>query len=231
MALKAEWSSGRLHLYDGADSAIGGRGLDFGKTSSSAYLHGAGNSTTQLVHSTAGNFLSYYLSGSAASGTYRGIYMRLYLTGGAGGEAVRAFTTVSNNAPADTVNGAHISLNFGASAGNLSGLGTAARCTLHIPNRALTGTTAGVQSEYYADGDTSSLTGASHSFLRAVLAGDATGLAAAEDTINLIEVAGGTNASGNLVSDAGNEPTWAAATYKIRCNMNGTTMYLVAVAA
>ena len=87
-----------------------------------------------------------------------------------------------------------------------------------------------MQAEYYADGASSNLTGATHSFLRAVLDGDATGLAAAEDIVNLVHVAGGSNASGNVVGAlTGNEPTWTSKTGLIRCNLNGTTAYLVAI--
>jgi hypothetical protein len=105
------------------------------------------------------------------------MYLRLYLTGGAGGEALRAFCTVSSNTPADTVNGAHISLSFGATIGNVTGLGTAVRATLHVPNRALTGNCAAIQAELYADG-ASSANGGVLSFVRFSLGGNATGITA-----------------------------------------------------
>lgn len=228
MALRGKWVAGRLQIWDGAYSAIGGKGVDFGNVNSSAYLHGGGTSTYPLVYATAGNFMSYYVSGSAASGTYRGLYQRLYLTGGAGGEAVRAYCTVSSNTPADTVNGVHASLSFGASAGNVTGAGNAARCTFHVPNRAITGTCSAINAELYADGTSSDVTG-NLSFIRATLGGNATGAAAVEDDCALLRIDGGTNASGNLVGGVGNEPTWTSNTYLIRCNLNGTVAYLVAV--
>jgi hypothetical protein len=139
---------------------------------------GSGKSTSYKSSSVANkNFISFYLGSAAVSGTSRGMYLRLYLTGGAGGEAARIYTTVSHDAPADTVNGAHISLSFGATAGNVTGLGTAVRATLHVPNRALTGNCAAVQAELYADG-ASSANGGVLSFVRFSLGGNATGITA-----------------------------------------------------
>jgi hypothetical protein len=129
------------------------------------------------------NFLSFYLGSAAINGTSRGMYLRLYLTGGAGGEAARIFTTVGNNTPADTVNGAHISLSFGATVGNVTGLGTAVRATLHVPNRALGGTCAAIQAELYADG-ASSANGGVLSFVRFSLGGNATGITALTQQAN-----------------------------------------------
>jgi hypothetical protein len=143
---------------------------------------GSGKSTSYKSTSLADkNFLSFYLGSAAVSGTSRGMYLRLYLTGGAGGEAARIFTTVSNDAPADTVNGAHISLNFGASAGNVTGLGTAVRATVHVPNRSLGGTGAALLAELYSDGASSTI-GGKWACVRLVNGGNATGIAAIDDT-------------------------------------------------
>lgn len=189
-----------------------------------------GTSSANFSSATADiNFSQLYVTSSATSGTTRGNYTRLYLTGGAGGEAARLFTTVSSNTPADTVNGAHISLSFGASAGNVTGLGTAVRATAHVPNRSLGGTVGAVQAELYADG-ASSAVGGTLSLIRAVIDGEATGKAAVEDGAFLLDVSTGSNASGNVVGALnGNEPTWASHTGLIRVNLNGTTAYLVAV--
>jgi hypothetical protein len=66
---------------------------------------GSGKSTSYKSTSVADkNFLSFYLGSAATSGTSRGMYLRLYLTGGAGGETLRAFCTVSNNT-GETVTG------------------------------------------------------------------------------------------------------------------------------
>jgi len=197
---------------------------------SQGFLGGVGISGDLATSATAGNFLEFRLDGSAASGTYRGIYMRLDVTGGAGGEAVRAYLHCEDDTPDDTVNGAHITLAFGTTVGNITGLGTACRNTMMIPNRSIGGTTGAVQAEAYAEG-ASSANGGLMSLLRCVIDGNATGKAALEDNVNLMEISTGTNASGNMVSAAGNEPTWTSATHKIRIVANGVTMYLVAVLA
>lgn len=187
---------------------------------SAGILHGAGTSSAPFIESTASkNFLSYYLSSAAASGTTRGMYLRLYLTGGAGGESLRAFTTVSSNTPADTVNGVHSSLNFGSSAGNITGLGTALRATLHVPNRSLGGTTAPLQAEVWGDGSNAALGGLT-SFLRLVAAGTPTTIMDANGF--LMDIQGLTGGTGSLFRVAA--PATLAASLKIR--VGSTTYYL-----
>lgn len=179
------------------------------------------------------NFLSFYLGSAAVSGTSRGMYLRLYLTGGAGGEAARIFTTVSHNAPVDTVNGAHISLNFGSSAGNVTGLGTAVRATVHVPNRSLGGTGAALQAELYSDGSSSTI-GGKWACVRLVNGGNATGIAAIDDTAYALSFSGFTGGSGNMIGAAGDEPTWATGnTVKIRCwdETGNRALYLIATLA
>jgi len=189
---------------------------------SQGFLGGAGISGDLATSATAGNFFEFRLDGSAAAGTYRGIYMRLDLTGGAGGEALRGYTHVEDNTPADTCNGGHITLAFGTSVGNISGLGTACRNTMMIPNRSIGGTTAAVQAEVYAEG-ASSANGGIMSFLRCVLDGNGTGYAAIEDNINFIEIAGGSTATGNLFAAKSS----AAVSHVLRCRIHGTTYYLM----
>jgi predicted RecA/RadA family phage recombinase len=194
-------------------------------------LGGVGTNADPATTATADkNFLDFRVQSTATTGTARGIYVKLLLGAATGGEALRAFTECSSNTPVDTVNGAHITLQFGASVGNVTGLATAARCTLMIPSRSLTGTTAAVMAELWADG-ASSTSGGRMSFLRACIGGNATGAALLDDTAFLLELAGGANGSGNICDAAGNEPTWSSATHKIRVCINGTTMYLVAVLA
>jgi hypothetical protein len=191
----------------------------------------AGTSSSPVVEDTANmKFMGLYFDNGATSGDNRGMYLRLYLTGaGGGGEAARIFTTCSNVA-CGTAHGAHISLNF-ASTGSITGLGVASRNTLHVPDTALSGGTyAATQAEIYADGSSSDISGATkYSFIRVVADGDATGKGNIEDNANLFEISTGSNASGNLVGAAGNEPTWTSNTYLIRCDLNGQTAYLVAV--
>lgn len=234
MALRGRWLQQRLQLFDGADSAIGGRGIDFGTTVSGALLHGAGTSTTQLTTSTASSkFLSYYVACSATSGDARGMYMRLYVTGaGGGGESARLFTTVKDVAGA-TAHGAHISLNFGDT-GSITGLGVAGRNTLHIANQAYTGlggTYAAVQAEIYSDGANSDPAGMTKlSYFRVVNGGNASGIADVDDDAHLISFSGCTAASGNMIG--GNTADECQLNFTnwvpIRIDIGGTTHYMVA---
>jgi len=171
--------------------------------------------------------LHFRFSSSATGGTTRGMYLRQKNTGTAGGEALRSFMNCESDTPADTVNGAHISLSFGTTTGNVTGLGTASRHTLHVPSRSIGGTVAAIMPELWADGTASTV--ANGSFIRCTLGGNATGLALIEDAGYVLSIAGGTNATGNMVNAAGNEPTWTAKTHLIRCNLNGTVAYLVAI--
>jgi len=189
-------------------------------------IGGQGTAADPSTSATAGNFLEFRMSNSAATGTVRGLYHRLYLTGGAGGEAVRAFTTVSDDTPADTVNGAHLSLNFGASDGNVTGLGTAARCTLHVPNRSLGGTVAAVQAEAWADGASSAAT--NWSLIRAVLGGNATGAATLQTGGKLFDLEGlGSAGTGKIF----HENTAADATHGLRIDIDGTAYSILLTAA
>ncbi len=225
MALRAQWTSGRLQFYDGVDSAIGGKGIDFGKTDSGALLHGAGTSTTRPTSATANTkFLSYYIECSATSGDNRGLYLRYYLSGGAGGEAARLYTSLT--AAAGTAHGAHISLDF-TSPGKVSGLGVAMRATLHIINdTSPTGTIAAVQAEAWCDGTSSDPSTAQHSLIRGVVdGGNATAQAKFLNFLSLAVPSG----SGKMVYVGQNEPTWASKTCLIKVLVNGTAMNLIAV--
>lgn len=171
---------------DASENAV--NNLCLGLQDHAGLICGCGTSASQKADSTADkNFMSFYLNSTATSGTARGMYLRLYLgsnaaAAAAGGEALRAFTTCTTNAPADTCNGAHISLNFGTTYGNITGLGTAARCTLHVPNRALTGTCAAVQAELYCDGTSSDVSGRI-SAIRISVAGDSTGVSTIQSKV------------------------------------------------
>jgi hypothetical protein len=181
---------------------------------SAGVLHGGGTAVNPNTSALAANFMSYYNQSTAATGTARGLYNRLFLSGGAGGEAVRAYTTVSNNAPADTVNGAHISLDFGAAAGNVTGLGTASRNTLHVPNRALNGTTSVVMSELWADG-ASSTSGGQMSLFSASVGGNATGKALIESTAYFL----------NMTLTGGSDKIYHDSA-SLKCLMNGSPVYI-----
>jgi hypothetical protein len=192
-------------------------------------LMGIGSNTTPNSTSLASKSfgLFYTKTTDATGGDSRGLYWRHRLGGAGGsGESGRFFTTVSA-AGAVAAHGVHNSVSFEGS-GTLAGQAAANRATAQVPNSSLGGTLAAIYAELYAEGASSAI-GGNASFFRAVLSGNATGAAAIEDAAFMIRLEGGTNAAGNIVSAAGNEPTWASKTHLIRCSMNGTTMYLVAV--
>jgi hypothetical protein len=208
-------------------------GLDLSKvvtnTTAGAILK-AGTSSVPVATSTAStNFLQVYVNNTATSGDNRGLYLREYISGaGAGGEAARIFTTV-NNVAAGTAHGAHISLNFGTS-GEVTGLGVAVRGTLHIPSDAgwAPGTIAAIQAEIYSDGEDSDTDGATKvSFIRVVNDGHANGIADVDDDANLISINGCTIGAGNMVQTEVDETKFS---HKIRCDVGGTTLYLMACA-
>ncbi len=201
-----------------------------GGGTSPALVLGVGLSTDPATTATADkNFLEFRTQSTATSGDARGIYNRLYLSGaGVSGESLRSFTTV-NDVAAANAHGAHISLNFG-STGTITGQGIATRSTLHLKNEALASnvTMAALQAEIYSDGANSDPGGSTKlSYLRCVNDGHANGIADVDDDINLIEIVGHTIGSGNLVVTEVDESKFS---HKIRCNVGGTTLYLMACA-
>ena len=87
-----------MQWYDGAYTAIGAGGIDYGQVNSTALLHGGGTETYRLTTSTANSkFMAYYCKSSAATGDTRTAYPDLELAGagGAMGDAVRSRISVS----------------------------------------------------------------------------------------------------------------------------------------
>ena len=163
-------------------------------------LLGAGTSTNKFSTDVANSkFMEFRLQNTATSGDNRAMYLRFYNDGaGGGGEALRAFTTVTNVA-ASTVHGAHISLNFAAT-GTVTGQGIAGRFTLHIPDVALTSnvTLSAVQAEIWSDGTSSDPGGSTIlSCFRALNAGD-TGKADVDTDAYLFDIQGWTSATGSM---------------------------------
>jgi hypothetical protein len=196
-------------------------GLRAAQTDGSALR--AGTSSSYLTDDTASmKFIACYFDNGATSGDMRGMYLRLALTGSGtgGGEAARIFTNADANL--GTCHGAHISLDFAASAGGseCSGLGAAVRGTLHIPNIASwapTGTYASGMFEIYSDGSDSDPAGMTKlSVLRLANSGDATGRADVDDDADLIELVGWTSATGNMYYGA-----------TLRVDAIGTKKYLI----
>lgn len=129
--------------YKGTPNATYG-----GTVRTAALLHGSGTSAAPTSTSTAGkNFLGYWVKSTATSGDARAMYLRLYLTGASGGEALRAFATAQGTvAVGGTINGIHATLSQDASAA-VSGAGNAIRATLAAAadTRTLSGTLAAIQ--------------------------------------------------------------------------------------
>jgi len=206
-------------------------GVSGGAASASGLLMGTGTSASPATTSVASSiFMEFRTQSTATSGDSRSLYLRHDINGIAGGgEALRAFAKLSQNAT--TVRGAHISLDTVAAKG-VSGLGAGVDAQVLVGNGILPagGNYTALNLEWYAAGTSTAVSGSTqNSFMRCVLGGNATGAAAIEDDINLLTVTGGTNASGNVVGGAGNEPTWTSNTYLIRASLNGQAAFLVAV--
>lgn len=189
---------------------------------SGAILAGSGTSSNRTTIATAdAKFLSFYLENSVASGDNRGMYLRLYLTGGGGGEALRVFTTIED-VEAGTAHGAHISLSFGAS-GNITGLGCGLRTTLHIPDGGVAGgTLCALMGELWHDGSSSDISTAQHSILLLANSGDGTGQATVDNVINFVGM------NGTMYQTSVSEPSWSGASaIGIRCIVDGAPILLV----
>lgn len=131
--------------------------LTFG-TTTNGILGGAGASTGRAaLGATAGNGIELYLDTTHTSGDTRGIYANLTFSGASGGgEALRAYGIVNNVTAAvgDTVNGAHISLDFVGANAKISGAGNALRATFGISDAnstAVGGTCSTIQVDTWFD--------------------------------------------------------------------------------
>lgn len=204
-------------------------GLNGGAASASGLLMGVGTTANPATTAAANNmFAEFRTQSTATSGDSRGLYWRHDLNGaGVSGESIRNFTKVTGAAA--TARGSHTSLDIDVSTGSVSGLGAGVDAQVLVGDGALTGGTyTAVNSEIYSAGsstDVSAVTGLS--FFRAVMGGDATGIANVDDKVNLITVSGGSIASGNMVEAETDETKFS---HKIRININGTTYYLMATA-
>lgn len=180
------------------------------------YIMGGGTNSDPVVSQLDNiNFIDFRTKSTASSGDIRGLYLRHYLSGGAGGDAARIFGTVDS--AIGTAQGAHISLSYGAT-GATSGQAIAVRGTLHIADRATSiGTAAAVQAEVYCDGTSSAATGTLSLFRAVVDGGDAT----ARNTVDyfLTGVQLGTNIFAAKTS--------AAVTHWLKTNINGTDYYIM----
>ena len=171
-----------------------------GADPATALLHGIGTSADPSTTSVANaKFMEYRCQSSASSGDNRLLYMRYNLSGAGGGECLRAFTTVT--AALGTAHGAHLSL-IPSGSGAISGLGVAARATLHIPDEAgfTSGTLSAIQAEIFADGAASDPDGVTElSFMRVIVSGTQAGIDDLEDDVFAISLQGFTPATGSLI--------------------------------
>jgi len=190
-----------------------------------------GTTANRLDFTTSGNVVNLRASFNHSSGDARAMYSRLYLEGSVGGDCHRIFTSVNSNV--DTARGAHISLNFEATAGGseCSGVGTPLNCTLHIPNIASwapTGSLYGALIEIYSDGANSDPAGLTNlSFLTISNSGNSTGKADVDTDAFAINFAGFTAAANvTKVLSSVSLAELPTGTVGIRCRVGSTTYYL-----
>lgn len=191
-------------------------------------LMGAGKSTAYYLMAGAGkSALSFYIESASVVDSNRAAYLRLKLSGAAGGgEALRAFCTVA--AACSVGRGAHISLGWSGTS-SITGEAQAIKGTFHIADAAKSvGTSAVLCAELYADGASADITG-DMALVDLKVAGNATGAAVIDAKTFALRLSGVTDGAGEMVRRAQNEPTWTSKTCLIKCKINGYTTYLVGV--
>jgi hypothetical protein len=162
---------------------------------------------------------------AATSGCSRTIYAYHTISGaGQEGEAVRGRTALTA-AAAGTAHGGHFGLEIG-SGGSVVGQGTGLRGTFMIPNSAMSGGTVwGAMSEIYAEGTSSDISGTTmHAIHAFVCSGNSTGTDTVENALAFVGLETGTTGGTDLV-DTG--PANVTCDLKVRCNVNGTTAWLM----
>lgn len=202
-----------------------------------AKLLGGGTDASPLTNATANlKFVEFRCSCSAASGDNRLAYLRYQLTGGGGGECMRASTVVNSNV--GTAHGAHFGIEFLATAGasECSGLGVGLRGTLMIPNVASwapTGTYAAGMFEIYSEGTASDPAGMTElSVLRLVNAGDGTGKADVDTDGYLFSIQGWTSAADTTkMLSSKSLAELPSSSIAFRVKVGSTDYYMLAVLA
>lgn len=192
-----------------------------GAASASGILFSVGTSSDPAASAAANSkFVELRCKSTAANGDNRLLYMHYFLSGGGGGECLRARTVIGVSI--GTARGAHISLEF-AAAGQITGLGVGADCQLMLPNSGITGTNACVNAEIYSIGSSSSVTGSTTSFFRAVAGGDNTGKATVDASGYLMSIQGLSVGSGKLFQTN----TAGDATHALRILIGSTPYYIM----
>jgi hypothetical protein len=201
-----------------------------------AKLLGGGTDASPLTSGTANlKFVEFRCSCSASSGDNRLMYLRYQLTGGGGGECMRASTVVKSNV--GTAHGAHFGLEFLATAGGseCSGLGVGLRGTLMIPNVASwapAGTYAAGMFEIFSEGTVSDPAGMTElACLRLVNSGDGTGKVDVDTDAFIFSLQGWTTAADatkNIRTDSLAELA-SGNVVGIRCKIGSGTYWIPAV--
>ena len=188
------------------------------------------SSSVPLNDSKAGGFahVKCYTKSTQTDGSdQRGIYWKHNLSGGGDSGECARFLTQVDGAGAIAGRGAHISLTFGASAGDCTaGEGSAVKATLHIVNKAYPagGTYASVVAECWVEGDTSDLTALQHSLFRGTVGGPGNATAKAKVKYALA-LDGVTDAAAGMVKTSIADKAADAA---IGILINGVPHYLLA---
>ena len=190
--------------------------------SASGIFAGVWTTANPATTASAGNWMEFRTQSTATSGDARGMYWRHEIAGAWwSGESLRSFTKVS--AAADTCRGAHISLDVNTT-GSISGLGCGVDAQLLVPDQAIGGGTYWVvNSEIYSAGSSSSVTGSTTAFFRAVAGGDATGAATIDTSGYLMSIQWLSVGSGKLFQ----ANTAAAATHALRILIDSTPYYIM----
>lgn len=201
------------------------------RTTAAGALMKAGTGSSKIVCDTANTkFLQFYLDSGATSGDNRGMYLRTYYTGTAGGgDCLRVYADVS--VAATSVYGAHISVGFGesTSGGSVTGLAVGVRATLGLPSVAMAanGYYTALMSEIYSFGAASDAGAVEElSFLRFVNGGHATGRGTVDDDAFLFVLdTGFSSGAAHVWYDSAFTATNGTETLKVKTP--GGTRYLV----
>ncbi len=187
--------------------------------------------TYPVLATTSGNILDIRSKFSHTAGDARGIYNSMLLEGSAGGESLRTITYVNSNV--DTARGAHISLDFEATAGGseCSGLGTALDCTLMIPDIASwepSGTYTALKVGIYSWGTASDPQGMTElSFINISNDGHADGRADVDTDAFLLSLQGFTAGANDLFATGLTAATVnAATTASLKIRIGAVTYYI-----
>jgi hypothetical protein len=196
-----------------------------GEQEPQAEVMGGGTAADPIVGSSGKNFQEWRCRSDDAAGDIRGLYLRTYYAGGAGGDCARIFSTVQEDC--GTVHGAHISLNY-TDGKQTSGQGIAMRATLHVPDESLGGLAAAVEAELYCDGGSADVSNGA--FLYCNADGNATGVASLDDNAYLLNVQGLTAGAAHLFRTGLTAATVNAATTAALRVKVGDTDYFIPLA-